>query len=114
MPDYYDKAGRPITADEFVRLKWDGSGTVSDYSRVGRDQVGDAEVSTVWLGLDHAFPGMSAPLIFETLIFGGEHDGMQYRYRSEGEALRGHRRAVNNLRRGREPFADNESGDEDE
>ncbi|MET4017696.1 hypothetical protein BSZ19_21820 [Bradyrhizobium japonicum] len=31
-------------------------------------------VSTVFLGLDHRFVGEGPPLLFETIIFGGEHD----------------------------------------
>jgi len=36
------------------------------------------KVSTVFLGLDHAFGG-GPPQLFETMIFGGEHDEYQER-----------------------------------
>lgn len=102
---YYDKAGRPITREEFARLKYNTDGIVSDYSRIGLDQVGPGvEVSTVWLGYNHAFMHGAPPVIFETLIFGGYYDGDMRRYCTEFQARRGHRDAVNNLRRGRPPW----------
>ncbi len=33
----------------------------------------DINVSTVFLGIDHSFIG-GTPVLFETMIFGGEHD----------------------------------------
>ena len=46
-------------------------------------------VSTVFLGIDHGFdPG--APLLFETMVFGGGHDCLTRRYTTRAEALRGH------------------------
>lgn len=71
---YYDKAGQPITFDRFAELKYDTDGNISDYARIGRDQVDGVEISTVWLGMNHAFNPGAAPVIFETMVFGGEHD----------------------------------------
>ncbi len=52
------------------------------------------EVSTVFLGLDHSFSG-GKPILFETMIFGGEHDdGYQERYSTWEEAEAGHKQAV--------------------
>jgi hypothetical protein len=44
-----------------------------DYRRVAQDGVGDFWISTVWIGLDHAFrfhpdEKDEPPLIFETMI----------------------------------------------
>ena len=103
MMGYYDKHGRPISAERYGELRWDDTGKVSNYARVGLDTVDGVEVSTVWLGLDHSF-NSRLPIIFESMIFGGEHDGDINRYSSEGAALIGHRCAVNNLRRGRAPW----------
>jgi hypothetical protein len=54
-------------------------------------------VSTVWLGLNHAF-GDGPPLIFETMVFGlnGNDNDEEYceRYSTETEALAGHEKAV--------------------
>jgi hypothetical protein len=52
-----------------------------------------AEVSTIFLGLDHAF-GSGKPLLFETMIFGGAQDGYCDRYATWDEAEAGHVRAV--------------------
>lgn len=49
-------------------------------------------VSTVFLGIDHGFGGL--PMFFETMIFGGRHDGYQKRYATIEEAKAGHARAV--------------------
>jgi hypothetical protein len=66
----------------------------SDERRVvARDEQEGVRVSTVFLGLDHAFGG-SVPILFETMIFGGPHNDFQERYTSRTEALDGHRRAV--------------------
>lgn len=47
------------------------------------------EVSTVFLGLDHSFNG-GQPILFETMIFGGDEDGYQDRYYTWDEAVIGH------------------------
>jgi hypothetical protein len=48
-------------------------------------------VSTVFLGLDHNFGREGAPLLFETMVFGGAQDGQQERYSTWEEAEAGHR-----------------------
>ena len=53
----------------------------------------DISISTVFLGLDHSFDG-KIPLLFETMIFGGEHDQYQERYATWEEAEKGHIEAV--------------------
>lgn len=53
-------------------------------------------VSTVFLAVDHGFsflPG-SKPVLWETMIFGGLHDGYQNRYVSREDARLGHAAAV--------------------
>lgn len=50
-------------------------------------------VSTVFLGLDHGFGG-GAPVLFETMVFGGAHDTTMERYTSWAEAKAGHKRIV--------------------
>jgi hypothetical protein len=80
---YYDRQGTPMTLDEWV---YEHSG---EYKRVALDERGDVRVSTVWLGLDHNW-GSGPPLIFETMVFGGDHDEEQWRWATEAEALAGH------------------------
>ena len=54
----------------------------------------DCEVSTVFLGLDHAHGKNKKPLLFETMIFGGEKDGDMWRYETWEEAIKGHKDVV--------------------
>ena len=42
------------------------------------DHIDEVRISTVFLGLDHRH-GKGEPLLFETMIFGGEHDQYQTR-----------------------------------
>ena len=58
--------------------------------RVAYDELpDDMRVSTVFLGLDHSF-GSGPPLLFETMVFGGELDQEQERYSTREQALAGH------------------------
>src|SRR5262245_2117925 len=47
--------------------------------QVAEDEIGEVRVSTVFLGVNHNFRGWGPPILFETMIFGGEHDGYQTR-----------------------------------
>lgn len=55
---------------------------------------GHVEVSTIFLGVDSGFTGTDNPVLFETMIFGGPHNGFQERYRTWDEAQAGHKAAV--------------------
>src|SRR5438552_1579835 len=80
-PVHYDRQCRPISFAEWVR-QFEGGGTANV---VARDKVGEAVVQTDWIGLDfRQFRQPWAelrgddprpPLIFETLIVGGQRDG---------------------------------------
>lgn len=59
---------------------------------VRKSTVCGIDVSTVFLGLNHQY-GDGPPLLFETMIFGGEHDQYQERYSTWGEAEAGHEAA---------------------
>ena len=61
--------------------------------KVAFNEVGDVNVSTVFLGLDHNYED-GPPILFETMIFGGEHDEYQDRCATWNEALEMHDRAV--------------------
>jgi len=65
---------------------------------VANDTVGDVHISTVFLGVDHRHYGSGPPLIFETMIFGGELDGSQWRYSTWDDAEVGHAMAVKRVR----------------
>lgn len=97
MGDYYI-----LNADHSVRRpaglrEWADAFNAVGTRRVARDRIGDAEVSTVFLGIDHSF-GQGPPLIFETMIFGGQHDQDQWRYSTWDEAVAGHQAAVELVR----------------
>jgi len=68
-----------------------------DSRRVAFDTIGDVDVSTVFLGIDHGHGGI--PLWFETMTFGpvGEHC---WRYTTWDEAERGHAAMVRQVREG--------------
>lgn len=62
---------------------------------LAQDHIGSVRVSTVFLGLDHAFPpNPKKPVLWETMIFGGEHDDWMRRYCTRAEAIIGHNEAV--------------------
>lgn len=65
-----------------------------------QDIIGDARISTVFIGLDHGFIMGGPPVIFETMVFGGLHDDHQRRYCTIEEARTGHARVVNAVRTG--------------
>jgi hypothetical protein len=93
-PDsYFDREGNPMTLFEWAEAFRDPAQRVVAKSFVpaGVDDV--VEVSTVWLGLNHAFMG-GMPLIFETMVFGGKLDGEMNRYASENGARQGHKDMV--------------------
>jgi hypothetical protein len=64
---YYDMQGRKIDMMEFVRL-YDRKGNGPDPRRVGLSENCFWRISTVLLGLDHAYGG-GPPVIFETMVF---------------------------------------------
>jgi hypothetical protein len=57
-----------------------------------RDDNLDISVSTVFLGIDHGYGG-GAPVLFETMIFGGKHNDYQERYCTWEGAELGHQEA---------------------
>ncbi len=60
--------------------------------------VGDVHISTVFLAYDHAFNRTSEPVLFETMLFGGNHDQELFdRYSTYAEAEQGHERAMKYL-----------------
>ena len=73
--------------------------------KVGRDEIGDAVVSTMFLGMDHNMSGAGPPVLFETMIFwdGHELDEEQERYCTWEEAEAGHARWVAAVRAAQQP-----------
>jgi hypothetical protein len=69
---------------------------------VKQEQVGEFFVSTVFLGLDHAWGPSARPVLFETMVF--PHDTVRdlhcERYSTWAEAATGHEAVVARLRAG--------------
>lgn len=63
----------------------------TDLGSWGKDNV---RVSTVFLGIDHSFGIGGPPILFETMIFGGEHDQYQDRCATYKEAKKMHTKAL--------------------
>lgn len=89
-----DNNNNPVAKPVFEAAQWLED---NDHRRtLKRDEIGDILVSTVFLGLDHSFPWNEdkTPVLWETMIFGGEHDQYQERYTSHKDALEGHKKAL--------------------
>lgn len=100
MSDKYILEGKSVRPVDSLK-EWAEWFEKSD-RKVERTTVGEADVSTVFLGLDHSF-GDGPPVLFETMIFGGEHDQDQWRYCTKQEAIEGHNRIVKQLKEGQRP-----------
>jgi hypothetical protein len=68
---------------------------------VKQEHIDNIFISTVFLGLDHSFPWNEdkRPVLWETMIFGGEHDQYQERYSSYEDALKGHQTAIDLIKK---------------
>jgi len=75
-----------------------------DKTHVGNTTIGEARISTVFLGLDHSF-GSGPPLWFETMIFGGPLNDECWRYTTYAEAEAGHAVAIEKVKNAM-PFAE--------
>jgi hypothetical protein len=83
-----DKMPVNIPFEEWIRIfDFEDEGR-----RVNKTTIGDVRISTVFLGLDHGIYE-DKPMLFETMIFGGEYDDYQERYSTWEEAEEGHQRA---------------------
>lgn len=94
--DYYDIDGRPLTMKEYLDIQ-----EKDRYKRVGQDVVGPFLISTVWLGMDHAFQQEEGPLIFETMVFLDDDYGNEilcYRYKTKEAAREGHAHVVKRVK----------------
>ena len=91
MSDKYILDGKQVVSADF--MEWAKWFETAD-RRVAKTTVNDeVNVSTVFLGLDHSF-GDGPPLLFETMIFGGEHDQYQELFETWDQAEEGHTVAV--------------------
>lgn len=86
---FWDREGRPLTVVEANALLADPG-----YRIVARDVWDHITISTVWTGVDHGIPNTTGdpPLIFETLVSGGPHNGARFHYSTVQDAIAGHAR----------------------
>ncbi len=89
-----DENGEPVQVDMMTAGIWREMN--QDACRVGRDDVGNGRISTVFLCLDHNWMH-GEPILWETMVFGGELDGEQVRYHTRKEAEEGHRAMVSRV-----------------
>jgi len=91
MTDLYIlKDGVPVLANTID--EW-GTWFETAERQVALDEIDGVEVSTVFLGADYSHTG-GAPVLYETMIFGGEYDKKYQYYHTLEEAREGHRKAV--------------------
>jgi hypothetical protein len=86
-----DDSGNPVP--ELDLLKWARWLESHDHV-VAKTELGEVMVSTVFLAVDHGFGSTHRPVLWETMVFGGELDGVQKRYTSRAAALAGHAETV--------------------
>jgi hypothetical protein len=89
---YIIKNGSPVETE--TTEEWAQWIKNQDNRRIGWDVKDGVSVSTVFLGMDHNFLPSGTPVLWETMIFGGEHNDYQERYTSEADAREGHKRAM--------------------
>jgi hypothetical protein len=96
-----DENGQPVLEPDIMRWgQWFEKSWPA--RQVASTEIGDARVSTVFLGFNHNWHE-GPPILFETMIFGGEHDQFQRRYFFREEALAAHDQIVAALRDGQDP-----------
>lgn len=95
--DYYYvlKDGKPVSVDASACSEWMETANRTLRRREFIINGEKVSVSTVFLGLNHSYHRNTAPILWETMIFGGNHDQEQWRYSSEAEAIKGHEYAEN-------------------
>ena len=102
-PNFYILQGHEAVPVGDDVHQWARMFEATEDRRVAETMVEDVRVSTVFLGLDHRFIDDGPPLLFETMIFGGDGDKDQWRCSTWEQAEAQHRRAVELVRRRRHP-----------
>lgn len=79
-------------------LEWGSNfSTIHRQNGIAKDTIlkngEEIDISTVFLGIDHGVL-YDRPQLFETMVFGGEHDEYTERYSTKEEALFGHERIL--------------------
>ena len=87
-----NKENQPVRSTTIDYVKWLEENP--ERIAVKQEHVDDVYISTVFLGLNYSWESDISGL-WETMIFGGEHDQYQERYTSYEDALEGHQKALN-------------------
>jgi hypothetical protein len=87
MTDYFKLDGKAVVPvdDVMIWAEW----LERAERRIALDEVAGAVISTVFLGVNPQW-GDGPPLVFETLVSGGQLDGEMDRYSTWDEAAAGH------------------------
>ena len=89
MTNYILEGKQPVKCDDIIQWgKWFETGD----RVVAKTEKDGVSVSTVFLGIDHSFEE-GEPVLFETMIFGGDRDEDMWRYSTWDEAEKGHAEA---------------------
>lgn len=96
-----DERGEPVPEPDL--MAWARWFEQFDNRRVDRTEIGDVHVSTVFLATDHNWLESGPPILWETMIFGGDYDGHEWRWTTRAAAQAGHDRIVAALRAGEAP-----------
>jgi hypothetical protein len=97
---YILRDGKPVeTTDQIEWSEFMATGDrVLRATEVFTPGAETVRVSTVFLGLDHRYVGKGPPILWETMVFGGPHDGAQRRYSGTVDASEGHDDVLASLR----------------
>lgn len=93
--DFWPHEVYEVSMAEWAKLFDDGEART-----VAKTTVGDAKVSTVFLGIDHGDGRGSQPLIWETMVFASDGDEYTNRYWTYEQAANGHVEVVKRLMTG--------------
>lgn len=99
MNDWWilDENDNPIRENDYNKVE---DFFQSNRRKIKLDVIGYIRISTVFLCLDHSYThDRGLPLLYETMIFGGDHDLYQARYTTKTEALIGHEKALELVKR---------------
>jgi hypothetical protein len=92
MRHYILKGKEPVQVYDLLEwAKWSGHADTTVKRTVLPDGV---IISTVFTGTDTNVSNAFPPMVFETIIEGGEHDMYQKRYSTWEEAEKGHEEAI--------------------
>ncbi len=99
MNMYYilDEGGNPVSATVEQWGYWlEDAGILR---MVDFTQIGEIEISTVFVGLNPHPTSDQKPKLYETAISGGLLDGHSWKYSTKQDAIDGHRQALREVRK---------------